>query len=196
MPSVLAKSPTLRCPRCATVLRNRSLCPSCGRDLEQEGSKEPAAPPPHSQQPAVTAPIEAQPASPEPLPAAPRVPPKPSLTLCAMCLASVPAAEIQTRDGKPVCSACAQVMNKPAAPAPVLSAPVPAEVAARPAPARRPSPPAPRAATSEPPQEELKFNRYHEEQLKKKLGWVKLVLLIGGVVLALTGGGTWLLGDL
>lgn len=124
---------------------------------------------------------------------------KPAAKLCQMCLASVPAAEIQERDGKAVCAQCIAMLNKaprqePQA-APQPEAPQPAQAA--PKPRTTPAPAQQTQIPNEPaPEPELKFDRYQEEQLKKKLTWVKVVLWIAAVVLMLTGAGTFFLGDL
>lgn len=169
-----------RCLRCATPLRDRQVCPCCGRDA--------AAPAAQTAEPQSKAPAaQARPAA------------KPAAKLCQMCLASVPAAEIQERDGKAVCAQCIAMLNKaprqdpqatqPEAPQPAQAVPQPRATPA-PVPAQRTQTP------NEPaPESELKFDRYKEEQLKKKLTWVKVVLWIAAVVLLLTGAGTFFLGD-
>lgn len=85
-----------RCRRCATILRNRTVCPSCGFEA---GSA------PENQIVAVEDEAPAQ--------AAPRRGGKPGMKMCPVCFSSVAEAEMVEHNGQKICGECQRNLAKP-----------------------------------------------------------------------------------
>ncbi|MCW8132245.1 MAG: hypothetical protein KIS92_17995 [Planctomycetota bacterium] len=88
-----------RCRRCATILRNRNVCPSCGFDAGAAAA---------SQIVAVEDEPQAQAAP------APRRGGKAGMKMCPVCFSSVAEAEMVDHNGQRVCPECQRNLTKPA----------------------------------------------------------------------------------
>jgi hypothetical protein len=181
-----APSVKTRCKRCATILRNsRKICPCCNLDVnapevdqaQAEVAKTPAEEPGQKKPRAATA--------------------KTGVKICPICMATVPEAEMIDHQGKRVCPACAQRVQKlPGSGGGVGGAPAPTPMSS-PAPARvgggsgMNASIATAAATETP-----RTSAHVVEQLKKRLLWPKIILILFGVIFACLGGLTMAGGSL
>ena len=122
MPSAPAGSVT-RCRRCGTLLRNnRSVCPSCGTDVsagEPAAQAAPAAEASEASAQAAAAPAETA----APKSARKAVQAKAGMTMCPMCMGSVPADSLVEYSGQKICQNCHATMSKKAAAKPPADPP-------------------------------------------------------------------------
>lgn len=172
-----APSVKIRCKRCATILRNsRKICPCCNLDVN--------APPEVEAQPeaAKTPAAETGPKKPRPATA------KTGMKICPICMATVPEAEMTDSNGKRVCPACAQR---------ILKGPASGAGGGTPAPTPQPAAAVARTGGSSGVNASIasaagtmtqKTSAHVEEQLRKRLIWPKIILILFGVIFAVMGG--------
>lgn len=123
MPPATAGSAT-RCRRCGTLMRNnRAVCPSCGTEVSASEPAAQAAPAAAAAAPAASAASAATAqaeTAPSPTASAPKssrraVQAKAGMTMCPMCMSSVPADSLVEFSGQKICQNCHTTMSKKSA---------------------------------------------------------------------------------
>jgi len=93
----------VRCRRCATILRNRPICPSCGMESDAPGAaggNETAAAAVSGAATAVAAPKRAA--------------GKPGMKMCPVCFSTVAEETLVEHAGQRICPDCQRNLAKPA----------------------------------------------------------------------------------
>ncbi|HYG74874.1 MAG TPA: hypothetical protein VEK08_07720 [Planctomycetota bacterium] len=175
MPTLTAES--VRCKRCATILRNRKVCPCCSWD---------------STAPAETPDVSVEKSGAAAKPERQRAP-RPSMKLCPVCVSSIPEAELVEVEGQRVCAACAEHLKKTGGSVPRPAAPAAAKAAA-PAGSATATSATPEPAAAPPAQASAGGSNpnWMEEQLKSKLMVTKVILVINALILLASGVFAWL----
>jgi len=205
MPSTLQTPKGTRCIRCATLIRNsRKNCPSCDLDLTASNSA-PANGNGHSKSNSkVVSRVGSRvgsavnPASDSSARNKNRAA-RAGMKLCPVCMSSVNESEMSESSGQMVCNACAvKLKNKPAraplAAGAVTSNSAPPQMASKPEPEVRHVPtPGGKPIMGD---DELLTAKGMQRQLMDKLLWIKVLVIIWGIVSMALGGLAYAAGSL